>query len=291
MEVTGNIPDRHAPSPFPPCCPLIAFSAEVGGRTGGAEVPSRAARPATAANWHLAHRMRRISPTGILRPPRTLSVILSEALRRTVRHAGLWRRPKNPAPPLPMHARLRGVLGRCGCGGRGWGTPRRTAARRMVRSGILQSRMNAVPGKARRTLLQNDPSAPRWAAGMVRRRCLRGRRGPRRPRCPGELASGAPDASHEPHRDSPPASDSGCHSERGAAPHRPSHRALAPTEESRATASHARPVARRARTLRVRWARLEHATPDRGAADVSVRDSSVAHERGAGESAARAPSE
>ena len=126
---------------------------------GGAGGVHRAGR----ANWHQAHRVRHISRTGISRPARTSSVILSEALRRTVPHARLWRRPKNPAPPRPMHARLRGTLGRCGRRGRGWSTPRRPAVRRMLRSGILQSRMDAVPEKARRTHRQNDAPAPGWA--------------------------------------------------------------------------------------------------------------------------------
>jgi hypothetical protein len=125
----------------------------------------RAAWAARAAIWHQAHWTCHIRPTGIPHPARTSSVILSEAPRRTVRHTKLRRRPKNPAPPHPMHARLRAALGRCGRGGRGWSTPRRTAARRTCRSGILQSRMDPAPGKARRTLLQNDASAPRRAAG------------------------------------------------------------------------------------------------------------------------------
>jgi hypothetical protein len=173
-----------------------------------------------------------------------------------------------------MRDRLRAALGRCGCGGRAWSTPRRPAARRMLRSGILQSRMNAVRGKARRTLLQNDAAGAEVGGRTPRSGgAAEGRR---------DVTSAHRDSSPPPRRDSSRGSDFECHSEGGASLYRPSHQTLAPTEESRATASAARPVARRARTLRVRWERLARATPDRGPADVSVRDSSVAQGSGTG---------
>jgi hypothetical protein len=229
-----------------------------------------------------------VSRTGISPRARTSGVILSEgrAAPSVAPDSGADRRiPRHSVRCTPGCAPCSDAAG---CGGRGWSTPRRPASRRLLRSGILQSRMNAAREKARRTLLQNDAPAPTWAAGhRWRGGAAAGGLGG----ASGVYGIRRADASHRRTGTPHPTRTLSVILSEAPRRHRPSHQTLAPTEESRATASAARPSARRARTVRVRRERLGHAAPARVSAAASVRDSSVAQEYGAGESTAHAPSE